>query len=184
MDLNWVKELADQANEQELKRQADERRLQAQEKQVALSTGPLIEKLQILTQKCAEEFNKYVLYPRLRIVVSRMQKRFMGTVNANDPELAYPEERFFFQFSRLDWVYAIRGSRGQVEFLELPQTADGQLSISIDQVGASPSRILTGTIDAESQQLIWQYQGRLLSGEDIAAIGQDYIKEFIERTKQ
>jgi hypothetical protein len=183
VDLNWVKELADQANEHELQRQKQERLLLADEKRLALQTGPLVEKLHILTQKCAEEFNKYVLYPHLKITVSRLQKRFLGTVNSNDPELSYPEERFYFHFTRLDWLFAIRGGKGQVEFLELPQTADGQLSISIDQVGASPSRILTASIEKESKQLIWQYQERILSGEDIAALGQEYIKEFIERTK-
>jgi len=184
VDLSWVKDLANQANEQEIKRQKDEHQRKADEKQVALATAPFIEKLHVLIQKCAEEFNKYVIYPHLKIVVSRLQKRAVGTLNAGDPELSCPEEKASFMFSRQDWLYAIRGSKGIVEFLELPCPADGASSLNLEQIGVSSSRQLVAAVDTKSQQVIWQYQGRIVGGEDIVNLAQEYLREFIERTKQ
>jgi hypothetical protein len=179
VDFSWVKELAEQANDREAARQERDRRDKEEQRQLAVATAPFVEKLHLLIATCAEEFNKYTRYQNLRISATRILKRNKGVINAEDPELMYNEESTSFCFTRKDWTYGIRGSKGLVEFLELPSTGVG---LNLDDVGATPSRKLEASLDNASQQIIWKYQGQVMDGQSIVALCKEYVKEFIERT--
>ncbi|SRR5579875_308196 len=183
MDFSWVKDLAEQSNQKELARRERLRRQSERDKQVALATAPFVEKLHLVVSACAEEFNKFIQFPELRVTAGRVQKRLQRTVNENDPELAYPEEATSFGFSRCDWTYGIRGCRGEVEFIEVP-TSGGALSVRLDEVGATPSRKFVAHLDEDGQQIVWKQDGQVMDGQAIMTICRDYFREFIERTNK
>lgn len=183
MDFSWVKNLADESNQKEVERQNADRRQKAEHRQEAVATTPLVEKLYLLISACSDEFNKYVQYQHLRVVLTRVSKRNHGTANADDPELAYAEEASYFTFARNGWTYAIRGHNGVVEFLELPSgTGSTTLNYKIDEAAIAPIRKLVASFDGGSQQVVWKDNGQIIDGPRIISICQEYFVDFIQKT--
>ena len=183
MDFSWVKDLAEQANVQESERRRIQRLERLKERQLSLATGPFVEKLYLLINACAEEFNKYIAFNHLKVTTTRVVKRTKGTLYPDDPELTYPEETAYFTFSRKDWTYGMRGSDGSIEFIEISIT-DGKsgLGARFDEVGATPSRKLVASIDDANDQVVWQLDGQNLGGQQIVNICTLYFREFIEKS--
>lgn len=183
MDLSWVRALAEQSNIKEEERAAEEIRQQEEERQVALSTAPFVEKLHLLIATCADEFNKYIQYQGLRVTTTRVQKRNKRTVNAENPALTYDEEIASFTFGRGDWTFGVRGVKGEVEFLELPsKLGGGGLDFRFDEAGASPSHKLVAKLDKPTQQILWMHNERIMDGESIISLCREYFMTFIQRT--
>lgn len=182
MDFTWVKELADQANKQEHERREKERRDAQMAKQMALATAPFVEKLHQVMSTCSEEFNKHIQYQELKVLATRVQKAVKRTLHPEDPELTYAEESTSFTFSRKDWTYGIRGCKGEVEFIEVPNS--GGLGVRLDDVGATPSRKLVAQVDEASQKIVWKQDGQVMDGQAIVSICKDYFREFIDKTNQ
>lgn len=183
MDFSWVKNLADESNQKEVDRLNADRRQKSEHRQEAVATTPLVEKLYLLISACSDEFNKYVNYQHLRVVLTRVQKRSHGTANADDPELAFAEEAAHFTFARNGWTHAIRGQNGIVEFLELPSgTGGSSLHYNIDEAAIAPIRKLVASFDGGSQQVVWKDNGQIIDGPKIISICQEHFVNFIQKT--
>ncbi|MBI4534409.1 MAG: hypothetical protein HY711_10740 [Candidatus Melainabacteria bacterium] len=183
MDLSWIKELAERANEQALVREKQQQRDMEIQHHLAAATGPFVDKLFVMLAACAEEFNKYVRDPDLKVVVARVQKRTKSGSSSHGPEADYSEEISFFSFARKEWTFGVRGSNGLVEFLELPGRSGGwMLGYRMDEAAVSPSHVLAARFDEFSQHIVWLRDSHVMDGRDIIVLCQDYFKEFIERT--
>ncbi len=183
MDLSWVRALAEQSNVKQEERAAEQVRQKEEERQVALSTAPFVEKLHLLIATCAEEFNKYIQYQGLRVATTRVQKRVKRTCNAENPALTYDEEISSFTFARGDWTFGVRGVNGAVEFLELPsKMGGGGLEFRFEEAGTTPSHKLVAVLDKPTQQILWMYNERIMDGEAIISLCREYFMVFIQRT--
>lgn len=183
MDFSWVKGLADEANQKEEARQADLRQEKLDQRQLAFATVPFVEKLQLLITACAEEFNKYIQYQHLQVTTTRLQKRNKSIMYKEDPNLAYPEESGSFSFSRGNWTYAIRGSNGVVEFIEIASAGNtSAFGYKLDEININPSRRFIAHLDKRSNQVVWTCDDQVLDGSSIVLMCKDFFKEFIERT--
>lgn len=183
MDLSWIRELAERANEQALVREKEHQHEMEIQHHLAVATAPFVDKLFVMLAACAEEFNKYVKDPDLKVVVARVQKRTKPTSSSESPATNNVEEISFFSFARKEWTFGVRGSKGIVEFLELPGRSGGwMLGYRMDEAAVSPSHVLVAKLDEFSQHIVWLRDEHVMDGRDIIVLCQDYFKEFIERT--
>lgn len=183
VDLSWVRALAEQSNVKEEERAAEQVRQKEEERQVAISTTPFVEKLHLLIATCAEEFNKYIQYHSLRVITTRVQKRSKRTVNPENAALTYDEEIASFTFGRGEWTFGVRGVNGLVEFIELPsKLGAGGLDFRFEDAGATPSHKLTAVLDKPTQQILWMYDERIMDGEAIISLCREYFMTFIQTT--
>jgi hypothetical protein len=181
VDFSWVKQLADAANQQELAKQEEERRVKETRKKVALATCPFVEKIFTLINAYAEEFNKHCMFPRLRVTTTKLYKRS----RTGEESTAEPDEVAYFNFTRGGYMYAIRGINGLVEFLEMPITeGSSNISIKIDELGVSPSKTFAAELETKSDQVVWNMKGQTLDGPLIITECQTYFCDFIVKTNQ
>lgn len=184
MDFSWVRQLAEESNQHEQIKQEQERIRQEEERLVALATVPFVEKLYMLIQAFCEEFNKYSIYPDLRISMSKLSKRSKAPYP--DDRYIKPDEVAYFTFTRKSWMFGIRGSNGLVEFIEFPVTdGAGSLSLKLDELGADGVYTLNAKIeteDGQKKQVVWTYKDEVMDGPKLISLCQHYFGDFVKRT--
>ncbi len=181
MDLDWLKELAEQSNDAELKRLEQQRIEKLHKRQLALSTTPHMEKIYLVISRFCEEFNRHIHYQPLKIAVSGLHKKVKGTANAHDEELAYAEESCHFSFTRGEWTFGVRGLNGEIEFVETANAASG-MRVSLDEAGSTPTRKLVAYLDNGTKRVVWKRDGLELNNESTIALLREFFVDFIERT--
>ena len=179
MDFSWVKQLADQANQQEISKQEEERKAKETRKKVAQATCPFVEKLFLLINTCSEEFNKHCMFQHLRVSGSKLYKR-----SRTGPEsTAEPDEVAYFTISRGSYMYGIRGMNGLVEFVEMPiSEGSGIIAIKLDELGITASKTFVADLDLNSNEVIWKMDERPLNGPLIVSQCQQYFSDFIAKS--
>ncbi len=185
MDFSWVRQLAESSNRFEEEKQENERREREEERLKALATIPFVDKLFMLLQTFCEEFNKYSIYPELRVSISRISKRSKAPYN--ETSKVSPDEIAYFTFTRKSWMYGIRGINGVVEFIEFPVTEGAaSLSMRLDEIGADSSYKLEAKIqhdvEGTKKQVIWYLKDELMDGPKLISLCQHYFSDFITRT--
>jgi len=181
VDFSWVKQLAEQSNQQELQRQEKERNAREDKRLAALATVPFVEKIFVLIQTCTDEFNKHCMFPNLRIVNSRLTK----WSKTPDVPGAEPDEVAYFMFARTQYMYGIRGVNGLVEFVELPVTdTSSSLNMRLHELGIDASKTFEAELDPATRAIVWKMNGRPLDGPAIISTCQQYFSEFISRTNE
>lgn len=186
MELSWIKQLADDSNQSEAEKQENERRKNEEERLKALATVPFVEKLFKLVQTWCDEFNKYSIYPDLRITMSRLTKKSKG----NDSPNASADEIAYFTFTRKSWMFGIRGINGIVEFVELPVTEGASaLSMKLDELGVDSvyklvARVEIDKNDAQKKQVLWTFKDEFMDGPRLGSLCQHFFTEFVKRTNE
>lgn len=185
MDFSWVRELAEQSIQVEMDRQEKERLRLEERRAVAAATVPFVEKLFMLLNTCAEEYNKHMHYPNLRVTMSRFQKKTKGApYGSNDPNFVN-EEIGYFTFTRRTWMFGVRGINGDIDFVEFPVTEGaGALSMKLDELGIDGRYKLKARVDHETKQVIWTMHDQLLDGPKLILLCQEFFSEFITRTNE
>jgi hypothetical protein len=190
VDFNWVKQLADQANQNEFDRQEQEKKSREELWQVAITTAPFIEKLHTVIKTFTDEFNKHCMFDRLRAVVSSVQSRTKIAGNNNSPlanidTSVDPDEVAYFSFARKSWLFGIRGINGVIEFVEFPITeGSGGYNIKMDELGVSPSKRLAAYLNKADNKVEWYLDEKKLAGPEIIDICKQYFSDFISRTHE
>jgi hypothetical protein len=187
VDFSWVKQLADQSNQHELEKQEQERRKLENERLVALATVPFVEKLFKLLQACCEEFNKYCMYPELRVMMSRgVNKRARG---AYDNASSILDENAYFSFARRNSMYGIRGTNGIIEFVDDIQVSDAASSINLrlNEMSAGViyklvAKVEGDPMDMSKKNVVWTLNDETMDGPMLITLCQHYFSGFIKRT--
>lgn len=185
MDFSWVKQLADQANQIEVEKQNAHRKKLEDDRLNALATVPFVEKLFMLLQAFAEEFNKHSMFPNLRVTVTRLIKKTKGSYS----DLNIPSEEIaYFTFTRRNWMYGIRGINGIIEFVEFPVTEGAaSLTMKLDELGVESTYTLIAKVqgdpqDVSKKQVVWTYNEDVMDGPKLISLCQHYFSEFVTRT--
>lgn len=182
MDFSWVRQLAEQSNQYELDKQAQERQKKEEERMQANATVPFVDKLFMLFQACCEEFNKHSMFQELRVSVSRLTKKSKG------PDAPTPDEIAYFTFTRKSWMYGVRGINGVVEFVELPVTEGaGSLNMKLDEIGCESKTKLLAKVegdpmDVKKKQVVWTLNDEIMDGPKLIGLCQNYFSDFVKRT--
>ena len=183
MELSWIKQLADDSNQSEAEKQENERRKKEEERLMALATVPFVEKLFKLVQSWCDEFNKYSIYPDLRITVSRLTKKSRGPEST-----AALEEIAYFTFTRKSWMFGVRGINGIIDFVELPVTEGAaSLSMKLDELGMDSVYKLSAKVepdrnDGQKKQVLWTLKDEVMDGPRLGSLCQHFFTEFVKRT--
>ena len=112
---------------------------------------------------------------------SQKKKKFSKKIS---PQNKKPrKESGSFSFSRGNWTYAIRGSNGVVEFIEIASAGNtSAFGYKLDEININPSRRFIAHLDKRSNQVVWTCDDQVLDGSSIVLMCKDFFKEFIERT--
>lgn len=185
MELSWIKQLADDSNQAEATKQEDERRKKEEERLVAFATVPFVEKLFKLVQSWCEEFNKYSMYPELRVTVSRLTKKTRGPQFEGTGPL---DEVGYFTFTRKSWMFGIRGINGTVDFCQLPVTEGAaSLSMKLDELGVDSvyklvAKVESDKSDVQKKQVLWTLNDEVMDGPRLGLLCQHFFTDFVKRT--
>ena len=181
MDFSWVRQLADQSNQQELARQERIRKEREDKKTVALATNPFVEKLHLVVNGASEEYNKHCMFGELRITTSKLYKHS----KTGEAPTAEPDEVSYFTFFRKGYMYGIRGVNGVVEFIEVPVgDISSAMSIRLHEMGVTPSRQLLAELDGDSKKIRWSMGGIPMDGPAIISLCQKFFIELIQQTNE
>ncbi len=188
MDFSWVKQLAEQSNQNEISKQEKEWKRIEDERMTALATIPFVEKLFMLMNACAEEFNKHSQFSQLNVTISRSVSK--KTNAPYDPSyLGQPDEKAYFSFARKNSMFGIRGINGVVEFVDEIQVSDmaSALSMRLDEMSVGSAYKLVAKVegdpmDIRKKQVVWTYKDAGLDGPALMSLCQHYFSDFIKRT--
>lgn len=185
MDFSWVKQLADQSNQNEITKQEDERRKLEEERLVALATIPFVEKLHLFFRACCEEFNKYCMFPDSRISIGRLEKKGKGQATNSDSREPLHEVAYF-TFCRKSWLYGVRGINGIIDLVQLPVTEGAaSLSFKLDEIGLDSRYKLEAKVEPPGSKVIsWYYNQEVMDGQKIESLCQHYFSDFINTTNE
>lgn len=184
MEFSWIRQLADDSNQRLIEKQENERRKQEEERLMAMATVPFVEKLFKLNQTWCDEFNKYAMYPELRVTVSRLAKRSKAQSDLQVPL----EEVAYFTFTRKSWMFGIRGINGIIDFVELPVTEGAAaLSMKLDELGIDSVYKLVAKVepdrtDPQKKQVVWTLKDEVMDGPRLGQLCQHFFSDFITRT--
>ena len=179
MDFSWVRQLAENSNQQELARQDKERRDKANKQTLGKATVPFVEKLFVVINGACEEFNKHCMFPELRITVSKLYKH-----SKTPPEpTAEPDEVAYFTFARMGYLFGIRGMNGTVEFLQLPVGDTlNMATVKLHEMPIAANKSLIAELEPETQKIRWLQNGNPVDGAAIVSLCQQFFIDLIEQT--
>lgn len=178
VDFSWVKQLADQTNQQEIDRQEQKKRELEDQVTIAKATCPFVEKLHVVISGAAEEFNKHCMFPKLKVDASRLYKH---SKTSSEPG-SEPDEVAYFTFNRLGYMFGIRGVNGLVEFIQIPMGEFIGKTVKLHELQTSSTKRLVGEIDPESKRIRWMLDQNPMDGPAIVSLCQKFFIELIETT--
>jgi len=178
VDFSWVKQLADQTNQQEIDRQEQKKREREDRRILALATCPFVEKLHVVISGASEEFNKHCMFANLRVETSKLYKH---SKSGADPE-GEPDEVAYFTFMRLGYMYGIRGMNGIVDFIQMPMGEFITGSVKLHELGLTPSKQLIADMDPATRKTRWMLDGYPMDGPAIVSLCQKFFIDLIQTT--
>lgn len=182
MDFSWVRQLAEESNQHQQEKNEAARRKREEERMVAIATVPFVEKLFKLIQVCCEEYNKYCVYPDLRVIVCRsITRKAMGVSDLEDSA--------FFSFARRSAMYGIRGASGVIEFVDDVQVSDvnNALNLRLDEMTVAVvyklvAKVDVDLLDTSKKSVIWTLNDEVMDGPKLITLCQHYFTRCIKRT--
>jgi hypothetical protein len=178
VDFSWVKQLAEDTNQQELARQEQIKRQKEERKVVAQATIPFVEKLHLVINGASEEFNKHCQFPNMKINITRMYKHSKTGAESD----AEPDEVAYFTFQRLSQMYGICGINGTVEFVSTPVGEMIGANIKLHEHALPAVKRLVAEVDPESRKTRWLLDGVAMDGAGIVSLCQKFFINLIEVT--